>query len=65
MQEVIAGIAILVGIALGYWIRTISTKAEKALLEQRTRPRTRQAFNDQLQVAARLVHRKIRPRTST
>jgi len=37
MQEVIAGIAILVGIALGYWIRTISTKAEKALLEQRTR----------------------------
>ena len=37
MQEVIAGIAILAGIALGYWIRTISTKAEKALLEQRTR----------------------------
>jgi DNA recombination protein RmuC len=37
MQAVIAGIAILVGIALGYWIRTISTKAEKALLEQRTR----------------------------
>jgi DNA recombination protein RmuC len=37
MQAVIAGITILAGIALGYWIRTISTKAEKALLEQRTR----------------------------
>ena len=37
MQAVIAGITILAGIALGYWIRTISTKAEKALLEQRNR----------------------------
>ena len=37
MQAVIAGITILAGIALGYWIRTISTKAEKALLEQRSR----------------------------
>jgi DNA recombination protein RmuC len=37
MQTVIAGIAILVGIALGYWIRGNSSKAEKVLLEQHNR----------------------------
>src|SRR5450631_3681519 len=37
MQTVIAGIAILVGIALGYWIRGKSSKAEKVLLEQHNR----------------------------
>ncbi len=38
MQALIAGIAILAGISLGYWIRTISTQsARKHLLEQRNR----------------------------
>ncbi|MFZ0745930.1 MAG: DNA recombination protein RmuC [Terracidiphilus sp.] len=37
MQAVTAGIAILIGIALGYWIRANSIKAEKELLEQRNR----------------------------
>ena len=37
MQAVIAGIAILVGIALGYWIRANSAKSEKNLLEQHNR----------------------------
>jgi DNA recombination protein RmuC len=34
MQAVIAAAAILIGIALGFWIRSNSAKAEKALLEQ-------------------------------
>jgi DNA recombination protein RmuC len=37
MQAVFAAIAILAGIALGYWIRSNSAKAEKALLDQRNR----------------------------
>jgi DNA recombination protein RmuC len=37
MQAVIVGISILVGIAIGFWIRTLSAKTEKAMLEQRSR----------------------------
>jgi DNA recombination protein RmuC len=37
MQAVIAGIAILAGIALGYWIRSNSAKSEKNLLDQHNR----------------------------
>jgi len=37
LQAVIAGIAVVVGIALGYWIRSNAAKSEKALLEQRNR----------------------------
>jgi DNA recombination protein RmuC len=37
MQTIVAGIAILVGIGLGYWIRGNSSKAEKELLEQHNR----------------------------
>ena len=35
MQALIAAIAALAGIVLGFWMRAHSTKAEKALLEQR------------------------------
>ena len=37
MQALIAVVAVLAGILLGYWIRTASTKRELALLEQRNR----------------------------
>jgi DNA recombination protein RmuC len=37
MQAVIAGIAILAGFALGYWICLKSSKAEKALMEKGSR----------------------------
>ena len=37
LQGVIAGIAIVVGIALGYWIRSNAAKSERNLLEQRNR----------------------------
>ncbi|MGA8043710.1 MAG: hypothetical protein WCA37_12990, partial [Terracidiphilus sp.] len=37
LQAVIAAVAILVGILLGFWIRSQSARAEKALLEQRAR----------------------------
>src|ERR1019366_8457476 len=37
MQSLIAGIAILAGIALGFWIRSNAARSEKALLDQRNR----------------------------
>jgi DNA recombination protein RmuC len=37
MQAVVAGIAMFVGILLGFWIRANSAKTEKALLDQRNR----------------------------
>ncbi|MGA8668612.1 MAG: DNA recombination protein RmuC [Terracidiphilus sp.] len=37
LQGVIAGIALVVGIALGYWIRSNAAKSERNLLEQRNR----------------------------
>ncbi|HUX27612.1 MAG TPA: DNA recombination protein RmuC [Terracidiphilus sp.] len=37
MQALIAGIAILAGIVVGFWIRSHSASAEKALLDQRNR----------------------------
>ncbi len=40
MQAVIAGVSIFMGIAIGFWIRTLSAKTEKAMLEQRNREAT-------------------------
>lgn len=40
MQSLIAGIAILAGIALGFWIRSNAARTEKALLDQRNRELT-------------------------
>src|SRR5580692_9132299 len=37
MQALIAVVAIVAGILLGFWIRTVSTKRELALLDQRNR----------------------------
>jgi DNA recombination protein RmuC len=37
LQAVIAGIAVVVGIALGHWIRSNAARSERNLLEQRTR----------------------------
>jgi DNA recombination protein RmuC len=37
MQAAIAGVSIFIGIAIGFWIRTLSAKTEKAMLEQRSR----------------------------
>jgi DNA recombination protein RmuC len=37
LQAVIAGIAVVVGIALGYWIRSNAARSERNLLEQRNR----------------------------
>ncbi len=37
VQAVIAGIAVVVGIAVGYWIRSHAARSERNLLEQRTR----------------------------
>jgi DNA recombination protein RmuC len=36
-QAVIAGVSIFMGIAIGFWIRTLSARTEKAMLEQRSR----------------------------
>jgi DNA recombination protein RmuC len=40
LQALIAGIAVVAGIALGYWIRSNAAKSEKILLEQRGREST-------------------------
>src|SRR5579863_166974 len=37
MQALIAVLAIVAGILLGFWIRTVSTKRELGLLDQRNR----------------------------
>ncbi len=37
MQALIAVLAVVAGILLGFWIRTVSTKRELALLDQRNR----------------------------
>ena len=37
MQALIAVFAVLAGILLGFWIRTVSAKRELALLDQRNR----------------------------
>jgi DNA recombination protein RmuC len=37
VQGLIAGFAVVVGIALGYWVRSNAARSEKALLEQRNR----------------------------
>ena len=50
MQALIAVIAILAGIAIGYWIRSNSAKSEKNLLDQHNREQAEalHAFRNQL-----------------
>ncbi len=52
MQAVIAGIAILVGIVLGYWLRAQAAKSETALLAERNRESADAVAAVQSQLAA-------------
>ena len=62
MQALIAVVAILAGILLGFWIRTISAKRELALLEQRNREVTRGACTRSQKQLAQAQCRVRRPR---